>query len=324
MDSKINYALVGLFVIIFIIALILSILWLSVGIEQKNYQTYQVYIQESVSGLNPKASVKYRGVKIGYVHDISLVVERPHEVRVLLKIESRIPLKQDTLALLSIQGLTGLAHIELTGGSRDAPLLKKAKNEEYPELKTKPSLLLRLDTTISSLLKNLNNVSNTTYTFLNNLDPNVIHDVLKNLGDLSHTLNILLSQSNRQAITNILHNLDKVTATLANRTDSIEMIFANVLKATENINKLNEKVMAMVAQLEKNLVAIEKTSDAFTQTAKSIDVAVNLSRQDMDYFTQQALPEVSHLLRELQILVTTLRHFTNELERKPNMLLFGR
>ena len=324
MDNKVNYALIGLFVIILIIALILSILWLSVGIKQKNYQTYQVYIQESVSGLNPKASVKYRGVKIGYVDDIALVMERPNEVRVLLKIESRIPLKQDTLVLLSIQGLTGLAHIELTGGSRDAQLLRKEKNQAYPELKTKPSLLLRLDTAISSLLKNMHNISNTTYSFLNNLDPNVTNDVLANLGNLSHTLNILFSESNHQTITNILHNLDKVTTIFANHTDSIDTTLINILQATENINKINTQVMVIVTQLEKNLIAIEKTSDAFTQTAQSINMAVNLSRQDMDYFTQQALPEVTNLLRELQILLTTLRHFTHELERKPNMLLFGK
>ena len=77
MDSKVNYALIGLLVIILSILLVAVILWLSVGTEQKVHDTYQAYIQESVSGLNRKAPVKYRGVEVGYVRDISLIPDRP-------------------------------------------------------------------------------------------------------------------------------------------------------------------------------------------------------------------------------------------------------
>jgi phospholipid/cholesterol/gamma-HCH transport system substrate-binding protein len=359
MESKANYAFVGLFVILLGMALVASILWLSVGIEKKSYQTYQVYIQESVSGLNKKAYVKYRGVEVGYVRDIALVPERPNEVLVLLDIEQGVPLKQDTLALLSIQGLTGLAYVELTGGSLEALPPVRKPEQDYPELKTQPSLFVRLDTGVSDLLDNLNNVSKTANHFLSNLDPETTDNLITSIANLSQVMTVLVSEENSTAVTNILHNIEVVTQTLADRTDSIEQALNNVIDTTENINKVSDKVIALLTQLEKTLAAIEESSQAFAQiakaientsttftetsalinqvvlefeettrviakTAKNVSFAVKESRQDMDYFTRQALPEMTNSLRELQLLLNTLRHFAKELERKPNMLLFGK
>ena len=359
MESKVSYAIVGFFVIILSLVLVAVVLWLSVGIENKSYQTYQIYVQESVSGLNPKAHVKYRGVKVGYVRDISLVTDRPNEIRVLLDIEPGVPLKQDTLAFLSIQGLTGLAHVELTGGSSDALPPVREKWQQYPELKTKPSLLTRLDTDIFALLANLNKVSESANQFLKNLDPDIADNLLANISNLSRAVNALLSEDNHLAVTNILHNLETVSGTLAGRADSFDLVLANILKTTEYINKISARIISLVTQLESSLVAIENSSDAFAQTAKAIEktsnaftnttamvddvvlsidkttgmigktadhisVAVKESRRDMDYFTRQALPEVTNSLRELRVLLNTLRNFAQELERKPNMLLFGK
>ncbi len=408
MDSKVNYAIVGIFVIIVSIALVASVLWLSVGIEKKNYQTYQVYIQESVSGLNHKAPVKYRGVEVGYVRDVALVPYRPHEVRVLLDIEEGVQLKQDTSVVLSVQGLTGLAHLELTGGSIDAPPLTREKRQLFPEIKTKPSLLVRLDTAVFDLLENINNVSVTTNAFLSYLSPEMTNQLLANISALANAMNIFLSDENHAAITNVLHNFEKVSHSLAAQTDNFDAGVSNLVESTENMSKMTKKVTSLLSQIEKNLVAVEDTSNAFTQiagaientsnaftktadsisdvagsveettnaftktansitrtadsindivgsfeetsnaftktadsindvvsdvdkttaviaqTAENITVAVKDSRQDMDYFTRQALPEVTNSLRELRVLLNNLRSFTQELERKPNMLLFGK
>ena len=59
MLSKVNYALVGLFVLLLGAALLGVVFWLTVGGEAKTYDQYRVYFQESVAGLNPKATVNY-------------------------------------------------------------------------------------------------------------------------------------------------------------------------------------------------------------------------------------------------------------------------
>ncbi len=51
MEAKTNYTIVGLVVMILVGALIAARLWLSVGFEQKKYNTYVVHMREAVSGL---------------------------------------------------------------------------------------------------------------------------------------------------------------------------------------------------------------------------------------------------------------------------------
>jgi phospholipid/cholesterol/gamma-HCH transport system substrate-binding protein len=289
MDNKINHALVGLLVIILSLALVASTLWLSVGTDKKNYQTYQAFIKESVSGLNWKAPVKYRGVEVGYVRDITLIADRPHEVRVLLDIQQGVPLKQDTLVVLSTQGLTGLAYIELTGGTLTAPLPIRQPGQHYPELTTKPSLLVRLDTAISNLLIQLENVSAKANDLLKSFNPATSSDLFANINQLSRSITALLSEQNVAAVTNTLHNLDLISTSLTARTP----------------------------QLESGLANIEKT-------ASQLGLALTESSRDMNYFTHQVLPEINSSLQELHVLSTTLRNFTQELERNPNMLLFGK
>ena len=97
METKLNYALVGLFVIVLGGALLSAVLWLTVGgTEKKQYDRYLVYFTESVAGLNPKAPVKYRGVEVGRVATIEIDPGNPERVEIVLEIERGTPIRQDT------------------------------------------------------------------------------------------------------------------------------------------------------------------------------------------------------------------------------------
>ena len=344
-NFKVNYAITGIFVILLSMVLIASILWLSVGIEYKKYRTYQVYTNESVSGLNYKAQVKYLGVEVGYVQDISLVPKRAHEVQILLQIEEHIPIKQDTFVTLSVQGLTGLAHIELIGGSLNTPVLKTQAGQLFPEIATKPSLLTRLDIAVFEVLKNLNRVSLTTNGFLSQLEPQTINQLFNNISHLSQMAENLFSKKNQLAISHILENFETISYTLASQSDDLTKGISYLVQSANSLNELTIKVASLVAQMEQNLAAIETTSHTFNQTAVSINdvvasidntntiiaktatevgIAVKETRKDMDYFTRQALPEVTNALQEMHLLLSHLRNFAQKLKQKPNILLFGK
>ena len=92
-------------------------LWLSSGgAYRKAYDTYQAYMSESVSGLSLDAPVRYRGVEVGRVRKIALAPENIEQVQLTLDIERGTPVKEDTVAVLRVQGLTGIAYVELSGG----------------------------------------------------------------------------------------------------------------------------------------------------------------------------------------------------------------
>src|SRR4051812_33568951 len=124
MDSKVNFAAVGVFVIGLGAVLVAAILWLAAGGElHKKADLYQSLSNESVAGLNLNAPVKYRGVDVGKVKDIQLVPDNPQQVQLVFAIEHGTPIRTDTIATLTTQGLTGIAFIELSGGSPNAPPL---------------------------------------------------------------------------------------------------------------------------------------------------------------------------------------------------------
>jgi phospholipid/cholesterol/gamma-HCH transport system substrate-binding protein len=82
---------------------------------QQKYELYLAVEEESVAGLNPSAPVKYSGVEIGKVRSITLDPQDPQRVDLLLAIAQGAPIKQDTVAVLKAQGLTGIAYVDLSG-----------------------------------------------------------------------------------------------------------------------------------------------------------------------------------------------------------------
>ena len=142
MEPKVNYMIVGLFVVLLGVALLGGILWLSRTDYRGVYDRYYSYMTESVSGLSTDASVKYRGVDVGRVKEIVLDPANPEEVRLALDLVRGTPVKENTVAVLETQGLTGLTTVNLTGGTRDSPLLTAKPGETYPVIKSGPSFLL--------------------------------------------------------------------------------------------------------------------------------------------------------------------------------------
>ncbi len=126
-------------------ALIWGTLWLSAGGAPGEFDFYTTYMNESVSGLSPDAALTYRGVNVGKVREITIDPSNPNRVRLLLQVKHGVPIKQDTEATLAMQGLTGLATIDLLGGSPGSPPLTMTEGEPYPVIPSRPSLLVRLD-----------------------------------------------------------------------------------------------------------------------------------------------------------------------------------
>ena len=124
-----------------------------------SYDIYQTYMQESVAGLNLNASVRYRGVEVGRVQKIALAPGNVEQVQVTLAIESGTPIKSDTVAVLSTQGLTGIAFVDLTGGSRNAPALTAEPGADFPVIRTGPSLMVRLDASLIDAAHALKNAA---------------------------------------------------------------------------------------------------------------------------------------------------------------------
>ncbi|MBI5611867.1 MAG: MCE family protein, partial [Gammaproteobacteria bacterium] len=160
MEEKVNFAVVGVFVLLLGAAFIGGVLWLSSGKSYRtSYDIYQTYMTESVAGLNLNAPVRYRGVEVGRVQKIALAPGNVEQVQVTLAIKTGTPIKTDTVAILSTQGLTGIAFVDLRGGSRDSPALHAQADERYPVINSGPSLMVRLDASLIDVAHTFKNAA---------------------------------------------------------------------------------------------------------------------------------------------------------------------
>jgi phospholipid/cholesterol/gamma-HCH transport system substrate-binding protein len=295
MEEKVNFALVGVFVLVLSIALLGGILWFSSGKSYgTSYDMYQTYMKESVSGLNLNSPVRYRGVEVGRVRKITLAPSNVEQVQLTLEVEHGTPIKADTEAVLQSHGLTGIAYVELTGGTQEAPILQKQPGEEYPVIKTEPSLMRRLDTSISSLLVNLNRTS--------------------------ANLNAVLDERNRNAVKKILADLETVAHTLAARSPAIDTGLRDAAHTLQNTARMSDDLPMLVQRVQRSTDALDRMAGQWALAGSSAASAIDGTQQ----FTRETLPEFHQLVVELRELTASLRRVSDQLEQNPSVLFYGK
>ena len=294
-----NYALVGAFVLVLGAVLIAGALWLaSGGAFQKKYDLYLAIEEESVAGLNLNAPVKFNGVDVGKVRDIRIDPDNPERVILLFAIERGTPIKDDTVAILKTQGLTGIAYVELTGGTRDAAPLGAKPGSDYPVIQTKPSLSARLE--------------------------NVLTSVLAKLDSTSKNINAILSEENQASFKNALADIATVAHTIAARKETLDAGMVNAARTFENSAGASARMGPAIGRVGRAADAIEKMGNEVASTSAGAGKTVSAVGNDVKRFTSETLPELERLLGELSVLSTSLRRLTEQTERNPSGLLFGR
>lgn len=294
-----NYAVVGTFVLLLGAVLIAGVLWIaSGGTLQKKYDTYLAIEDESVAGLNLNAPVKYNGVEVGKVRAIQLDAANPERVHLTFAIERGTPIKTDTVAVLKTQGLTGIAYVELGGGSLAASLLAPSAEAPYPVIRTKPSLSARLE--------------------------NVLTTVLTKLDSTSSNIDALLSPANLAAWKSALADLAAVSRTIAARKDEIDAGIVNAAKTADHSARVTAQLGPIIARMGRAADAVEKMGNEVARAGAATSTTVNAVGGDARRFTADTLPEIQRLLGELSDLSNSLRRLSEQTARDPAGLLRGR
>jgi phospholipid/cholesterol/gamma-HCH transport system substrate-binding protein len=295
----VNYAVVGAFVLVLGAALIAAVLWIaSGGTLAKKYDLYLAIENESVAGLNLNAPVKYNGVAVGKVSDIALDPANPEQVRLTFAIERGTPIKEDTVATLKVQGLTGIAYIELAGGAQASPPLRATAAEPYPVIRTTPSLAARLE--------------------------NVLSTVLAKLDSTSNNVNALLSDANRAAFTSALTDIATLARTLAARKDTIDTGLRDAARTFDHSARASAQFGPTLDRIDRAADSVEKMGNEVARAGNNAARTVDTVGADVQHFTADTLPELQRLLGELSVLSTSLRRLSEQTERNPSSLLRGR
>ena len=311
MESKVNYTLVGFFVLVLSGLLIAFVFWLGKYNDDENqYQQFKVYITESISGLAPEAAVKFNGVDVGLVQAIQINPNNSEEVELILKIKKETPIRTDSSATLKFFGITGLAFIEIGGGSKNSPLLVTSDNN-IAIIPTAPSLIKRLDETLSSVVTKLSDT-------------------------LDHT-NAIMNEKNTKDFSTTLENLKILTQRINNYQDEIDTLLKNSIQTGKNIDQAMLKVgnsadsvgssmdtfkVTMRDSLSPTMKSWEATSKKSNTLIEKIETSMNRGDYDFQSIASNSTVELNTLLVQSQALLIEMELTLKSLRESPSDLLF--
>jgi phospholipid/cholesterol/gamma-HCH transport system substrate-binding protein len=242
METKANYVAVGAFVLACVIGLVVTIMWLAGVQYAQEYSYYQADFKGSVTGLGKGTVTRYNGIDVGRIADLIFDPNDPQSVIVTLQLQPGLNIRQDSIASIDSQGLTGGTYVEISGGTAKSPTLTAQPGQKYPVIRTKQSGLLQLEQSAPEVVAKLNVAAT--------------------------RLNDLLNDDNRRAIAHVLANLDETTEVIARRSGDIDAILRNTNEATANLSKAS-------ANFQPTLEHVDQTVDKFGKVASDADAFIN-------------------------------------------------
>ena len=232
------------------------------------------------------------------MREIRLDPGNAERVELTLAVLRGTPVKRDTVAVMGVQGVTGIAYIELNGGRQGSPALKAGPGEEYPVIESGPSTFARLDGAVTALIASMTRASD--------------------------NLNALLNQDNLQAVAKTLADLQQVSRTLAARSSAIDAGLVDLARTTRNTARVSAELPALLQRIQGSADSIDRMADAVASAGTSATRTLDGTRADLERFTSVGLPEVRQLVNELRDVASTLQSVGGEVERNPSVLLWGR
>lgn len=293
MENRAHALVAGLFVIIFGIAIAISGWWFGgVRLETRDIM---LVTQRNVTGLNPLAQVRFRGIRAGKVIDISLDPEDARNILVLIRIDAALPVTKGTVAQLNYQGLTGLAYVQLEDTGKDAEPLPV--NDDMPPR-------IRIQATIFDSFGDR------------------ATDILGNLAQVSSSLNRLLDERN---LRNLNRTFDNV-ATASEGLKELPQVVASMkaVLSVENMQRLH-RILAHVERTAGETAPLTAEMRALVASMQTVSHRLDeMLVQTGGEFSSVSLPRFNALVGELHGNSRQLRRILDGIEAEPQSILFGR
>ncbi|SFT97938.1 MlaD family protein [Halomonas saccharevitans] len=304
MEPRAHHVLIGLFTVITLGSVLLFALWLGKSSVDRDYAWYEIGFNRDVGGLSEGNAVLYSGIEVGDVVRLRLDPQDPRRVRALIRVDSEVPIKQDTRASLALANITGTKNLQLSGGSPQSPRLTGDRGDP-PLIQAEPSPL-------SSLLSG----SEALFAKVDRLLTNA---------------NRLLSDRNTESLTRTLGHLETLSGTLVDQRDSVGEAMTGIGRASEQLtttlqrfDRLGERANRLLD--DQGAAALQDAQGAMrslSATAARLDRLTARHEDSLDRGLQ-GVGELDPAMRELHATLRTLNRLIQRLEENPAETLLGR
>lgn len=295
METKANYVLIGAFTLAISLFGLLFALWAANWSSEREWNYYRIVFDEAVTGLFEGGSVRYNGINVGTIDKLRLAPNDPRKVVAEVRIANETPIKTDTHAKISQDGLTGPTFIQLSGGSPNAPLLRSDDKDETPVIATEPSALQNIADTANRLVTRLDQV---------------------------------LSDENVRRISASLDNIEQLTGAVAAQRQDLGQLIVNAREASEQLKVTMQTTQGAVERLDRDVVQqlpalvdkLDRTLAQLESVATNANGLIAENRAPLQNGVQQLGPT----LTELRGLVRDLRRVASRLDSNPAGYVLGR
>ena len=305
MENKAHALVAGAFVLVVTALLALLAIWLTHDSTQRDL--YEMSTAETISGLQPQAPVRYRGVPVGKVELIGFDAKVKGNVLVRVSIERGAPVTKSTFATVASQGVTGLGFIQLDDSGTSAERLVP-NDDDPPRIPLKPG-------GFDKLLKQ--------------------SEVIFNQVEQATTrLNKLLSDENQQAVTLAVTHMGEAAGSVNKLSTNLN----SILNAQLGPDRVN--IPAFVKNADSAVTSLRATSDQANATLAEVKVTAQRLNEKggpldklaeggaalaagVETFSAATLPKLGEVADETARTMRQLRRTVNAVDDNPQALIFG-
>ncbi len=231
METRANYALIGLFTLLVVASAVGFVYWFSGGDRGQAKQAVRIVFSGSVSGLSKGSSVLFNGIRVGEVTEIALLPEDPRRVVSVVEVDRVTPVRSDTRARLEYQGLTGVAQIAFIGGEPSSPVLAAGPGQPLPTIFADRS-------DFQDLVESARNIARRA--------DDVLGRVEKVIAD------------NEGSVNRTFQNVERFSQALGDNAGGIDRFLEQVGQAAEKIGPLAEKLETLATDIDEVVRAVDR------------------------------------------------------------------
>ncbi len=301
MENRSHALMTGFFTIALLVAAVLAGLWFNR--DRTERVPYLIATTESIPGLNPQAAVRYRGLEVGRVDDISFNPAVAGQIVIRLSVDPDAPITKTTFAMLGYQGVTGIAFIQLDDEKTGSPLLKSDKNR-VAVIPLRPGLLDQLEKRGLAILEKTEQITTKVNSLLGPDSQKLMTDAFTKIGKTADAYAAIPKQ-----LEPTLKRLPELTDKAAQSLASFNELSASANKTVKNYDKLATSLQAPDGPITR-----------LSQTVDRVGASLEGVTSDLEL---QTLPHVVSMTDEARASLRAVKRTATSLSDRPQGLLFG-
>lgn len=265
METRANYILIGIFTLLGLVGLMAFFLFFARVELDRQFAYYDIRFS-SVSGLSEASDVRFSGLPVGQVVDVRLAPEQDGSILVRVEVNADTPVREDSVATIEAQGVTGVSFVGISGGTPETPLLADASGAQVPEIEAGRSVLQTLSEDAPQLINEALTIVQEVGDMLSDDNRNLLRNILVNTEAASEEFASTLENFSNVAdtVTDFADQISRFNTTLNTLTGEINDVLSTANTTLASIGALSEETRTLVVDGEETLQTLDASLAAAT------------------------------------------------------------